>query len=119
MSERWLINEYEDGTWGNTDEYSSREEALEAAEDFCDAFDVDECFIGQAVPVKASDYINVQKLWERIEEDAYTYDLETDQDIFNCFNLFKFQQDLTKVIDEHLVSSCFRIINIEKFKRIM
>ena len=76
MDGRWTFNESEDGLWSN-DDFETREEAIEAAQEyFCS--DQEIMYVGKCEVVPLPTYIDVDDIFERLNEhyseDCFEYD---------------------------------------------
>lgn len=77
MNGRWTFNESEDGLWSN-DDFETKDEAIEEAKAYLSENDQEEMYIGQCETVLLPTYIDVDDIFEQLDEhyseDCFEYD---------------------------------------------
>lgn len=77
MNGRWTFNETEDGLWCHGD-FETKEEAIEEAKVYFSEDDQEEIYIGQCKTVPLPTYIDVDDIFEQLNEhyseDCFEYD---------------------------------------------
>ena len=78
IENKWAFNETEDGLWSN-EMFDTKEEAIEGAKDYLeDDASQEVMYIGQCVTISLPTYVDVDSIFDRLNEnyaeECYEYD---------------------------------------------